>query len=68
MLVTIQTGATVSWVNMDDEPHTVVSDNGLFRSSGLGTNESFSYIFDKPGTYPIACSINPRMIATIVVE
>jgi len=56
------------WVNMDDEPHTVASDTGLFRSSGLDTNESFSYKFDKPGTYHIACSIHPRMVATIVVE
>src|SRR6185369_9943766 len=55
MSVTVKTGATVSWVNMDDEPHTVVSDTGLFRSSGLDTNESFSYKFDKPGTYHIAC-------------
>ena len=68
MSVTVKTGATVSWVNMDDEPHTVVSDTGLFRSSGLDTNESFSYKFDKPGTYYIACSVHPRMVATIVVE
>jgi plastocyanin len=68
MSVTVKTGATVSWVNMDDEPHTIVSDTGLFRSSGLDTNESFSYKFDKPGTYHIACSIHPRMVATIVVE
>jgi len=68
MSVTVKTGATVSWVNMDDEPHTVVSDSGLFRSSGLDTNESFSYKFDKPGTYRFACSIHPQMAATIVVE
>jgi len=68
MSVTVKAGATVSWVNMDDEPHTVVSDTGLFRSSGLDTNETYSYRFDKAGTYHIACSIHPRMVATIVVE
>jgi len=68
MSVSVKAGATVSWVNMDDEPHTVVSDTGLFRSSGLDTNETFSYKFDKPGTYHIACSIHPRMVATVVVE
>lgn len=66
--VTVKAGATVTWVNLDDEPHTVVSDTGLFRSSGLDTNESFSYKFDKPGTYRIACSIHPQMAATIMVE
>lgn len=68
MSLTVKTGSTVSWVNMDDEPHTVVSDTGLFRSSALDTNETFTYKFEKPGTYHIVCSIHPRMVATIVVE
>jgi len=66
--LTINAGTTVTWVNMDDEPHTVASDTGLFRSGGLDTNESFSYKFDKPGTYRIYCTIHPRMVATIVVK
>jgi len=53
---------------MDDEPHTVVSDAGLFRSGALDTNETFSYTFDKPGSYHVVCSIHPRMLATVVVE
>lgn len=68
MSLTVKIGATVIWVNMDDEPHNVVNDAGLFRSSALDTNESFSYTFEKPGTYRILCSIHPRMMATIVVE
>ena len=66
--LTIDAGTTVTWVNMDDEPHTVASDTGLFRSGGLDTNDSFSYKFDKPGTYRIYCTIHPRMVATIVVK
>jgi plastocyanin len=66
--VSVKAGTKVTWVNMDDEPHNVVSDAGLFRSSGLDTNESFSYTFDKPGTYQIHCSIHPRRVATVVVE
>lgn len=68
MTLTVKAGTTVTWVNRDDEPHTVVSSAGLFRSGGLDTNESYSYRFDKPGTYGIVCSIHPRMVATIVVE
>jgi plastocyanin len=64
----VTAGSTVTWTNKDDEPHTVVSDTGLFRSGAMDTNESFSYRFDKPGTYHYACSIHPRMIGTIVVE
>jgi plastocyanin len=68
MTISIKAGSTVTWKNTDDEPHTVVSDTGLFRSGALDTNESFSFRFDKPGTYHYACSIHPRMVGTIVVE
>ena len=66
--VQVKAGSTVTWTNNDDEPHTVVSDAGLFRSGALDTNESFSVKFDKPGTYHYVCSIHPRMVGTIVVE
>jgi plastocyanin len=64
----VKAGATVTWTNMDDEPHTVVSDTGLFKSGGMDTNETFSFKFDKPGTYHFTCSIHPRMVGTIVVQ
>lgn len=66
--VTVKAGSTVTWTNMDNEPHTVVSDTGLFKSGGMDTSESFSYKFDKPGTYHFTCSIHPRMVGTVVVE
>jgi plastocyanin len=66
--LTVKPGSTVTWTNMDDEPHTVVSDTGAFKSGGMDTNESFSYKFDKPGTYHFTCSIHPRMVGTVVVQ
>ena len=66
--LTVKAGSTVIWTNMDDEPHTVVSDTGLFKSGGMDTNESFSFKFDKPGTYHFTCAIHPRMVGTIVVQ
>jgi plastocyanin len=66
--MTVKAGSTVTWTNKDDEPHTVVSDTGLFRSGAMDTNESFSFRFDKAGTYHYACSIHPRMVGTIVVQ
>ena len=66
--LTVKAGSNVTWANMDDEPHTVVSDTGLFRSGAMDTNESFSFKFDKPGTYHFTCSIHPRMVGTIVVQ
>jgi|SRR5579863_436935 len=64
----VSAGSTVTWTNDDEEPHTVVSESGLFRSAALDTNESFSFKFEQPGTYRYACSIHPRMVGTIVVQ
>ncbi len=66
--LTVNAGTEVSWINKDDEPHTVVSDTGLFRSGALDTDESFSFKFDKPGIYRFTCSIHPRMVGTIIVK
>jgi plastocyanin len=66
--LSVTVGSTVTWTNQDDEPHTVVSDAGLFRSGAMDTHESFSFRFDKPGTYHYACSIHPRMVGTIIVQ
>ncbi|CAL1241953.1 cupredoxin domain-containing protein [Candidatus Methylocalor cossyra] len=68
MALTVKAGSTVIWTNMDDDPHTVISDTGLFRSGAMDTNDSFSFKFDKPGTYRFICSIHPRMVGTIVVQ
>src|ERR1019366_4014957 len=43
----INTGTAVMWINNDDEPHTIVSETGLFRSGGVDTNETFMYTFEK---------------------
>jgi plastocyanin len=66
--IKVKAGDTVTWLNLDEEPHTVVSDSGLFRSSAMDTNDSFKFKFDKPGTYRFVCSIHPKMVGTIVVQ
>ena len=66
--ITVKAGSTVTWTNLDEEPHTVFSDAGLFRSGALDTKDSFSFTFDKPGTYHYLCTIHPKMLGTVVVE
>jgi plastocyanin len=68
MELTTHVGAVVTWVNQDDEPHTIVSATGLFRSGALDTDMTYTFKFDKPGTYRVFCSIHPQMTATIIVE
>jgi plastocyanin len=66
--LTVAVGATVTWINQDDELHTVTSAGGAFTSPALDTDDSFSFHFDKPGTYVYRCAIHPQMTGTIVVQ
>lgn len=66
--VTIPVGATVTWVNRDDIPHTSVSTDGVFKSKVIDTDGNFSYTFAKAGTYPYYCSIHPKMTGQVVVK
>jgi amicyanin len=68
--LTVPVGTTVTWINHDDIPHTVVSsdDPKAFKSKVLDTDEKFSFTFSKAGTYPYFCSIHPKMTGKVVVE
>lgn len=66
--ITVKAGTTITWTNHDDIPHTVVSDEKLFKSKTLDTDDKFSITLTKPGTYSYFCSIHPKMTGTIIVE
>jgi plastocyanin len=66
--LTVAAGTTVTWTNRDDIPHTVVSDDKVFKSKVLDTDEKFSYTFTKPGAYSYFCSIHPKMTGKVVVQ
>ena len=66
--LSVTVGTTVTWINRDDIPHTVVSTDKVFKSKVLDTDEKFSYTFTKAGTYPYFCSIHPKMTGQVVVQ
>jgi plastocyanin len=66
--VTVPVGATVTWTNRDDTPHTVVSTDGVFKSKVRDTDEKFSYTFTTAGAYPYYCSVHPKMTGQIIVR
>ena len=68
--LTVPVGATVTWTNRDDIPHTIVStdDPKAFKSKVLDTDEKFSFTFSKAGTYPYFCSIHPKMTGKVIVQ
>jgi 3',5'-cyclic-AMP phosphodiesterase len=63
----IAAGATVTWTNRDDVPHTIVSTDQKFKSTALDTDQTFSHVFDTPGTFKYFCSLHPKMTGQIVV-
>ncbi|MBP0588332.1 cupredoxin family copper-binding protein [Paraburkholderia sp. LEh10] len=68
MSLTVKAGSTVTWKNLDGEPHTVVNDAGIFHSAALDENDTYQFKFDKPGVYKVFCGIHPNMKATITVQ
>jgi plastocyanin len=69
MQLEIKAGTEVTWINKDDVPHTVVSDDHkLFKSRALDTDEKFSFTFKDPGTYEYFCSVHPKMTGKIIVK
>ena len=68
MAVTVPAGSSVTWKNLDGEPHTVTSTDGVFRSGALDQDDSFTFKFTKPGVYHYLCSIHPKMVATVTVK
>jgi plastocyanin len=66
--LTVPTNSTVTWVNKDDVPHVIASNEGLFKSKALDTDDKYSYTFTKAGTYSYYCSIHPKMVGKIVVQ
>lgn len=70
--LTIRSGTTVQWVNMDHVYHTVTfgghDEHGSGVDSGpMGHMGRFSYTFTEPGTYEYHCDPHPYMTGTIVV-
>jgi len=68
MELDIKPGTTVVWKNLDGEPHTIASTDGMFRSPALDQNDSYSFTFSRPGVFKYICSIHPKMKATITVR
>ena len=82
--ITININDTVKWINNDTESHTVTSGigggiigtttttkgkpNGLFNSGILKPGDSWSFKFNKSGTFNYFCTIHPWMEGIVNVK
>lgn len=66
--IMIAPGTTVTWVNRDDIPHTVVGTDKSFRSKPLDTEDKFSFTFMKAGEFAYFCGLHPHMTGKVIVK
>lgn len=66
--LTISQGTEVTWTNHDDIPHSIVLNALGVHSKAMDTDGTFSYKFDKAGTYFYVCGLHPFMQAKVVVK
>ena len=64
----VPAGETVSWINDDQEPHTVTSDaGGPLDSGSIPGGGTYRARFETAGTFDYVCTIHPSMRGTIEV-
>lgn len=66
--ITVKVGTEVTWTNNDSVKHNVVGDD-LKELNGplIGKGETYSYTFEKAGTFSYFCEPHPYMKGTVVV-
>lgn len=69
--INVQKGGTVTWTNNDSVAHTVIDDLsnvGGPASGNIEPGSTYSFTFNKTGSFQYHCSIHPSMRGTIVVK
>ena len=70
--ITVEPGTTVMWVQSGDNSHTTTSYDGLWDSGMIegGTDGTFSFTFEEPGTYDYFCIPHEDlgMVGTVTVS
>lgn len=66
--LTVKAGTTVTWINRDDDLHSVDSVDGKFKSKALDTGSRFEFHFTEAGEYPFYCRFHPKMTGKIIVQ
>ena len=66
--LSVKVGTTVTWINHDDDAHTVDSTQGKFKSATLNKGDRFDFRFTEAGEYPFYCRFHTKMTGKIMVQ
>jgi plastocyanin len=64
----VSVGATVTWTNYDDVPHTATAKDGSWDTGLLNKGDTKTITFDKAGEYQYYCKVHPNMVARLTVQ
>jgi plastocyanin len=64
----VPVGATVTWTNYDDLPHTATAKDGSWDTGILNKGEKKAITFDKAGEFEYYCTVHPNMVARLTVR
>jgi plastocyanin len=68
----VRVGERVTFVNDDDEAHTVTASDAVagakFDSEGLDTSQTWQHVFAQAGTYRYFCELHPYMKGVVIVD
>jgi len=67
-VLTVPKGATITWVNRDDIPHSVVVPSLGFHSHPMDTDGTTTFTFNQPGHYDYLCGLHPFMKGQVIVQ
>jgi plastocyanin len=67
-ILRVATGDTITFVNRDRTPHTVLGANGAWGSyDALKHGREATYGFSEAGVYPYVCTWHPGMVGAVAV-
>jgi plastocyanin len=66
--ITVAPGTKVTWINRDETPHTVTSNDKTFGSKGLDTEDKFEHTFATEGDFAYICTLHPFMTGVVHVR
>ena len=67
--IEVAEGTTVTWTNQDEVAHTVQDEGDLFpESEDLAQGQTFSFTYERAGSFPYICGIHPYMKGTVTVS
>lgn len=64
--ITVDLGQQVTFVNLDDDPHTATGAG--FDTGTIDPGQQATVTFDAPGSFPFACQIHPVMTGLVQVR